>query len=34
MSSDKKPEIGSVAWVDLTVGNAEEIQEFYSKVVG
>lgn len=34
MSNNEKPEIGSITWSDLTVPNAEEVQEFYSKVVG
>ena len=29
-----KVEIGSVTWNDLTVPNAEEVRDFYSKVVG
>lgn len=32
--SDKKPEVGSITWVDLTVPNAEEMRDFYSRVVG
>ncbi|MCX6169624.1 MAG: VOC family protein [Ignavibacteriales bacterium] len=32
--SQKKPEIGSIGWTDLTIVNAEEIGNFYSKVVG
>jgi uncharacterized protein len=34
MAEDHKTEIGSVTWFDLTVDNAENIKEFYSKVVG
>ena len=34
MSNDIKPEIGSITWTDLTVNNASEVKEFYSKVVG
>ncbi len=34
MSDQEKPEIGSVSWFDLTVPNAEEVQDFYSKVIG
>ena len=30
----EKPEIGSVLWTDLTVPNAVEIKDFYSKVIG
>jgi len=29
----KKP-LGSIVWTDLTVDNAEEVRDFYSKVVG
>jgi len=29
-----KIEVGSVTWNDLTVPNAEEVRDFYSKVVG
>jgi predicted enzyme related to lactoylglutathione lyase len=29
-----KVEIGSVTWNDLTVPNAEEVRDFYNKVVG
>ncbi|MCH9028080.1 MAG: VOC family protein [Bacteroidetes bacterium] len=34
MSDQEKPEIGSVSWFDLTVPNAEEVRDFYSKVIG
>jgi hypothetical protein len=34
MSETKRPEVGSVAWRDLTVPDAESIREFYSSVVG
>jgi len=34
MSNKEKPEIGSITWTDLTVPNAEEVKDFYSKVVG
>jgi predicted enzyme related to lactoylglutathione lyase len=34
MSEKQKPEIGSITWCDLTVPNAEEVRDFYSKVVG
>ncbi len=30
--SNKKPEIGSISWVDLTIPNADEIKKFYEKV--
>jgi uncharacterized protein len=33
MAKDKR-EIGSISWTDLTVSNADEIRDFYSKVVG
>ena len=29
----KKP-LGSIVWTDLTVENADEVRDFYSKVVG
>ncbi len=29
-----KPKIGSIVWKDLTVENADEIRDFYCKVVG
>jgi len=28
------PEPGTIAWVDLTVGNADELRGFYTAVVG
>jgi predicted enzyme related to lactoylglutathione lyase len=34
MSEKQKPEIGSITWCDLTVKNAVEVKDFYSKVVG
>jgi len=34
MSSNSKPEVGTVVWYDLTVENAGEVKDFYSKVVG
>lgn len=34
MSDDLKPDPGTIAWRDLTVDNAEEVRDFYSKVVG
>lgn len=30
----KKPEIGSIPWMDLTIENAEDVKDFYSKVIG
>ena len=32
--SNKKQEIGTITWTDLTVLNAEEIKDFYEKVAG
>lgn len=32
--SDGKPEVGTIGWIDLTIPNAPEIKDFYSKVVG
>jgi predicted enzyme related to lactoylglutathione lyase len=34
MSSPDRPKIGSIAWRDLTVPNAEQVCEFYKGVVG
>ena len=34
MSNSSKPEVGTITWFDLTVSNAEEVKDFYSKVVG
>lgn len=34
MSETEKLGIGSIAWTDLTVENAEEVKTFYSEVVG
>lgn len=34
MSEKQTPEIGSITWCDLTVPNAEEVKDFYAKVVG
>lgn len=34
MSESNAPEIGSIAWRDLTVPNADEVQGFYAQVVG
>jgi uncharacterized protein len=33
-STSKKKGIGTIAWRDLTVNNAEEIKDFYCNVVG
>lgn len=32
--SQSKLQIGSIGWIDLTVENAVEVKNFYSKVVG
>lgn len=32
--SDPKPEVGSVAWADLTVPEAETLRDFYRDVTG
>lgn len=32
--SDTNKKIGAIEWCDLTVANAEEVKDFYSKVVG
>lgn len=32
--SNSKPEVGTIGWTDLTVNNAVEIRDFYSKVTG
>ncbi len=34
MGESRKPEVGAIGWVDLTVQNAGDIRDFYSKVVG
>jgi len=34
MSEQQKPETGSLGWFDLTVPNAEEVRDFYEKVIG
>lgn len=31
MSNKQTPETGSISWTDLTVGNAEDVRDFYSK---
>lgn len=31
---DKQNQIGKIAWQDLTVNNADDIRDFYSKVTG
>ena len=32
--SETKPEVGEVAWSDLTVADAEGVRDFYAAVVG
>ena len=32
--TDFKPTIGTIAWLDLTVPDAEELRDFYADVVG
>lgn len=34
MCDDGRPQVGQIGWTDLTVGNAEEVRDFYSAVVG
>ena len=34
MSETTTPLIGSIGWMDLTVGNADAIRDFYSSVTG
>jgi predicted enzyme related to lactoylglutathione lyase len=34
MSDGQGPEIGSIAWRDLTVDDAETVRDFYAEVVG
>jgi predicted enzyme related to lactoylglutathione lyase len=34
MCAGNDPEIGSITWVDLSVSNAEEVKDFYTKVIG
>lgn len=34
MSPTKPTDIGTIGWTDLTVHDAEEIRDFYSRVVG
>ncbi|GMR24793.1 MAG: hypothetical protein BMS9Abin39_0061 [Ignavibacteria bacterium] len=34
MSEQQKPEVGSLSWFDLTVPNADDVKDFYSKVIG
>ena len=32
--SEKKKGVGEIAWLDLTVDDAEEVRDFYTEVVG
>ena len=34
MSEKDKTQIGTILWTDLTIDNAEEVKDFYSKVIG
>lgn len=34
MSNETNKEVGTIGWTDLTVKNANEVRDFYSKVVG
>ena len=34
MNESKESNIGAVEWMDLTVEDAEQVQDFYSQVVG
>jgi len=34
MNEGIKTDIGKIEWVDLTIGNAEEVKDFYKAVVG
>jgi hypothetical protein len=34
MSESEKVGAGTVVWRDLTIGNAKEVQEFYTRVTG
>ena len=34
MANKRRPPIGKIVWTDLTVKNADKVQEFYRKVVG
>ena len=34
MSESEEPKIGTMAWIDLTVDDAEGIRDFYKDVVG
>jgi predicted enzyme related to lactoylglutathione lyase len=34
MSTDTKPEVGRITWVDLTVPEASRVRDFYAEVIG
>ena len=34
MSETPKPQVGTIAWTDLTVPNADEVRDFYAAVTG
>lgn len=34
MSETPKPKVGTIAWTDLTVPNADEVRDFYAAVTG
>lgn len=34
MSENKRPEVGTIGWTDLTVHDADAIRDFYSRVIG
>jgi len=34
MSEMPKPKLGTVAWTDLTIPNADEVRDFYAAVTG
>ena len=34
MSEMPKPKVGTIAWTDLTVPNADEVRDFYEAVAG
>lgn len=34
MSETTKPQVGTIAWTDLTVPNADEVRDFYAAVTG
>ena len=34
MSEMPKPKVGTVAWTDLTIPNADEVRDFYAAVTG